>query len=98
MNLAFALSIVIGVVIVLAAHFVPKFVAEKFGPGRGLAVGGVGLALLLGAVFKAGGPGLFDGLALALLVRGVVTHYRGYDEVRMEERGEAAIAAAEGRE
>ncbi len=90
-----ALVIALSIAIVLASHFVPWFAGQKFGAGRGLAVGVVGLLLVLGSIFRVGNAGMLDLVALGLLVRGIVVHYRRYEEVRIEERGEAAIAAAE---
>lgn len=92
-----ALVVAVSLVVVLASHFVPQLVGKKFGPARGLAVGALGLALLLATLVKAGTVGLIDGLAIALLIRGAIAHSKAWEEQRINERGEAAIAAAEAR-
>lgn len=90
---AFFLSIVL----ILASGFVPAFVGQKLGPGRGLAVGIFGVLVVLGSVFASGSlsPGTFDLVALGFLAQGMFVNYRRYAEASVIERGEAAIAAAE---
>ena len=89
--------LVLGLVFVAASHFIPKFVAQKFGPGLGLSVGVLGIACLLTLAFRVERLGVLDAIALGVLVRGVIAHYREYGDAQIIARGEAAIAVSEAR-